>query len=129
MAFIGYFCCQAGVALCISKPIVSFTDWAYLANPHSLLLAAPGLGAGLVLTLTSRKVSNDAALPVVMVTIPALFYLILYFCGITMDEARSGGWVGDVAPPVPVRDYYSTYCFILTDALMSMLLTHCSCLF
>lgn len=104
LAFIGYFCCQAGVALCISKPLISFTDWAYLGHPHLLLLAAPGLVAGLILTLTSRKIANDAALPLVMVIIPALFYIILYCCGSNLDHARDEGWVGDVAPPVPVMD-------------------------
>ena len=104
LAYIGYFCCQAGVALCISTPLITLSDWADLLDPHNILLAIPGLVAGLILTLSSRKISNDAALPLIMVAIPALFYLILFLTGETMDSAREAGWVGEVAPPVPVSD-------------------------
>lgn len=104
LAFIGYFCCQAGVALCISKALVTFSDWTYLFNERNLMLAAPGLGAGLILTLASRKISNDAALPLIMVSIPASFYALLYFKGESLETAREEGWVGQVAPSVPVSD-------------------------
>ena len=30
LAFIGYFCLEAGVALCISHPIMKPSDWSYL---------------------------------------------------------------------------------------------------
>ena len=104
LAYIGYFCCQAGVALCISTPLITFSDWGNLLDLHNLLLAVPGLGAGLILTLSSRKISNDAALPLIMVAIPLSFYLILFLSGQSLETAREEGWVGEVAPPVPVSD-------------------------
>ncbi|CAB9521784.1 solute carrier family 26 [Seminavis robusta] len=106
LAYIGYFCCQAGVALCISTPLITVSDWAYLFDPHNLLLAIPGLGAGLILTLASRKISNDAALPLIMVAIPASFYVLLWITGESLESAREAGWVGQVAPPVPVSDLF-----------------------
>ena len=104
LAFIGYFCCQAGVALCISKSLVTVSDWGYLLEPRYLLLATPGLLAALLLTWLSRKAENPAALPMAMVAIPAIFYLIIYTTGIGLEGAREGDWVGPVAPPVPVSD-------------------------
>jgi sulfate permease, SulP family len=104
LAYIGYFCCQAGVALCISIPLITPADWVNLLDPHKLLLAIPGLVAGLILTLASRKISHDAALPLIMVSIPASFYLLLWVTGESMEDAREGGWVGQVAPPVPVSE-------------------------
>jgi MFS superfamily sulfate permease-like transporter len=113
LAFIGYFCLEAGVALCISETMTEVKDWAYLIDPENLLLAAPGLGVGLILTLISRKATSDAALPLSMVAIPALFFFILFVTGIDMDQARDAGWVGAVAPPVPVGDLFSLVDFSL----------------
>lgn len=104
LAFIGYFCCQAGIALCISKPLVTFADWVYLFNERNLLLALPGLVAGVILTLASRKITNDAALPLIMVAIPVSFYVLLYITGENLETAREKGWVGQVAPPVAVSE-------------------------
>jgi hypothetical protein len=63
LAFIGYFCLEAGVGLSISKPMTGIADWAYLLQPDLLILAAPALIAGLVLTWFSRNATNDAMLP------------------------------------------------------------------
>ena len=67
LAFIGYFCLEAGVALCIGKPMTEISDWGYLLDPHSLLLATPGLISAGILTIISRKCDNDAILPITMV--------------------------------------------------------------
>lgn len=104
LAFIGYFCLEAGVALCIGKSMTTISDWAYLFEPHSLLLAAPGLIAALVLTIISRKATNDAVLPIAMVAIPTLFYIILFLCSFTLDEARESGWIGEETPPVEPKE-------------------------
>lgn len=104
LAFIGYFCCQAGVALCISKPIVNLSDWAYLLEPHSLLLATPGLLAALLLTWLSRNSDNPSSLPLAMVAIPALFYFLIYVTGYGLEGARQDNWVGEVAPSVSITE-------------------------
>lgn len=67
-------------------------------------MACPGLLAGLLLTYISRVATNDALLPLTMVAIPALFYAVIYATGAGLEGAREEGWVGDVAPPVPVQD-------------------------
>ena len=104
LAFIGYFCVQAGVALCISQPLISFFDWKYLFQGFSFILALPGLLAALVLTIVSRVPKSDTLLPLCMVLIPALFYVVLVLGGWTLDDAREAGWVGQVAPPTPIQD-------------------------
>jgi SulP family sulfate permease len=99
LAFIGYFCLTAGVGLCISESMMTLGDWAYLIEPHNLILAIPGLLSGLFMTMVSRNIESDAALPLLMVFIPSVFYIIIFSTGIGLDGAREGGWVGDVAPP------------------------------
>jgi SulP family sulfate permease len=106
LAFIGYFCLQAGVALCISEPMVGLADWRYLLESQNVLLAAPGLGAGLALTYISRKAESDAALPAAMIVIPVLFYALIFGTGMGIEGAREDGWVGQTAPPVPVQDLF-----------------------
>jgi SulP family sulfate permease len=104
LAFIGFFCIQAGLALCISKSITTLGEWKFLLEPGKFLLAIPGLLAGLLLTLVSRRATNSAVLPLVMVGIPALFYLLIWQSGSSLDDARQQGWVGPIAPSVPVGD-------------------------
>lgn len=104
LAFIGYFCLEAGVALCISHPIMKPSDWGYLFDDKSLLLATPGIIAGMFLTLVSRKCSNDAILPISMVAIPLAFYVLMFISGNTIEDARDGGWVGESSPSVPASD-------------------------
>lgn len=86
--------------------MMSIVDFKYLFVPNNLLLAMPGLVAGLVLTLTSRNATSSGILPIVMVSIPAIFYLILWLTGSTLEDAREEGWVGPVAPTVPVSDLF-----------------------
>lgn len=113
LAFIGYFCLTAGVALCISQNMTSITDWGYLFEGSNLLLAGPGLVAGLMLTFISRYSKNDAALPLAMVALPALFYGILFVFDISMEDARDAGWLGALAPSVPAKDLLSLVDFSL----------------
>lgn len=79
----------------------------------NFVLALPGLLAGLVLTLTSRLAKNSGALPMVMIAIPALFYLIVFSLGFSMDDLRSTGWVGAEAPSVPVSALFALVDFTL----------------
>jgi hypothetical protein len=58
------------------------------------------------LTYIARFSQNDAALPLAMVVIPALFYMLLFGLGMDLQDARNGGWVGEVAPSVPVTDLF-----------------------
>jgi MFS superfamily sulfate permease-like transporter len=104
LAFIGYFCLEAGVALCISHTIMKPSDWSYLFDEKSLLLATPGIIAGIFLTLVSRKCVNEAILPISMVAVPLCFYGIMFFCGYTISDARESGWVGQSSPSVPASD-------------------------
>ena len=106
LAFIGYFCLEAGVALCISDTIMKPADWMLLFDKHSLLLAIPGIISGIALTAVARRCQDEAMLPISMVVIPVLFYIVLFAGGWSIADAREGGWVGETSPPVPVTDLF-----------------------
>lgn len=84
-----------------------------MGDGDNLLLAAPGLLAGLVLTFVSRTATNDIMLPGLMVLIPVMFYVAIYITGVGLEGAREGNWVGEVAPPVPVQELFSLVDFSL----------------
>lgn len=107
LAFIGYFCVMAGVALCIDKAMVELSDWAYLLQPNLLILAIPGLLAGMLILLVSRYSTNDAALPLVMVALPVGFFVGVYVTGFGMEPAREEGWLGPHSPPIPAQDVFA----------------------
>jgi SulP family sulfate permease len=102
LACIGYFCLQAGVALCISKPMATLSDWALLLDAHNLMLAVPGLATGLLLLWTAKNATSGSTLPILMCALPACFYAFLYARGFATGfrngdvfvEAREAGWVG-----------------------------------
>ena len=133
LAFIGYFCLQAGIGLAISKPMVTFADWIYVFEDQNWIMALPALLAGCVLTMASRWSSNAGSrgssgvaascLPLCMILIPALFYVIVY-CFFANDDIEQGdflqhvrnqGWVGPVAPPTPVSDVLALVKFDLVE--------------
>jgi len=107
LAFIGYFCLEAGVALCISKSMMGIAGWAQLWDQQALILAAPGVACGLALTLVSRNIENNVALPLAMVVVPCAFYCILWVLGLELADARKYGWIGEVTEPVPVTDLFN----------------------
>ncbi|KAL7430923.1 hypothetical protein ACHAXH_003229, partial [Discostella pseudostelligera] len=107
LAFIGYFCVEAGVALCLGTVIMKPSDWAQLFHEHALELAIPGILAGAFLTFVARKCNDEVMLPISMIIVPCLFYLVLFFHGYSISDAREGGWVGVESPPVPVRDLFN----------------------
>jgi hypothetical protein len=97
---------MAGVALCIGEAMTETKDWVYLFHPKAILLAIPGLLAGLVFVMISKKATNDAILPLTMILIPTAFYIVLFVSGTSLQEARDFGWVGKDVPPVLVQDLF-----------------------
>jgi sulfate permease, SulP family len=115
LAFIGYFCFMAGVGLCISQTMMDLGDWAHLSDPKNMLLAFPGLVAAGALTYASRHEHSSILLPVCMVTLPAIFYVVIYCIPGAggLNKARAGGWVAEVAAPTPVTDLLTLVDFSL----------------
>lgn len=73
------------------------TDWAKLFHEQALILSFPGVMSGILLTFVARKCNNEAMLPLSMVAIPVGFYLVLFIHGMSISDAREGGWVGEVS--------------------------------
>lgn len=101
LAFIGYFCLQAGVALCISTPMSTISSWSSLFAVHSITLAAPGLATGLLFFYIAKN--HASHLPALMCAVPLLFYALIFLAwgpG-AIAEARGQGWVGKATGEPP----------------------------
>lgn len=64
-----------------------------LASPNALLHLAPALALALLLALVLRRARSPYALPALLLAVPAAFHLALLVAGVSLEEARAGGWV------------------------------------
>jgi SulP family sulfate permease len=108
LAFIGYFCLQAGVALCVSERLDTVSSWSVLIEPSVFALAVPGVITGVVLLATAKKAKSASTLPIVMTVIPATFYAMLWLTDTSIETARSAKWVGkESSSPVSPGDVFA----------------------
>ncbi len=94
LAFIGLFCIEAGLSLCIGVPLNGPRDWPLLWRPPwRLVLAAPGLLGGILLSRVAKHDKNGTRLPIAMVAMPLAFYMVVYLTGYSLKDAREDGWL------------------------------------
>eukprot|EP00054_Salpingoeca_dolichothecata_P023001 m.152094 g.152094 ORF g.152094 m.152094 type:complete len:1056 (+) comp24534_c0_seq1:22-3189(+) len=97
LAFIGFYCLEAGLALMSGEPVSGITDWKHLGNKDALILMAPGIAVGLALYLITARFKHYAVLPLCLIIIPCIFHVALAASPYSLDDARNAygsGWVG-----------------------------------
>ena len=102
LAFIGAFCVEAGLGLCVGGAVQGPATWSLLWTPSwNIVLTSAGLVGGAFLCFVSRRYQggdlkrrNDLALPFAIVGLLVLFYVIV-FCvpGYSLADARTDGWL------------------------------------
>ena len=109
MAFIGFFCGQAGLAMMSGVEILTIADWPKLLNEKSLMLLLPGVFCGLGIYTVILKTRSPLSLPVCMVIILCFFYSILGLTGTSLQEARDIGWIAPLSDPLPFYKAWRYY--------------------
>eukprot|EP00808_Paulinella_micropora_P021595 g4561.t1 len=102
LAFIGFFCLEAGLAMMSGVELKGVLDWyKILEVPQGVWHTLPGLLLGLGMLLAIKRFRHFAALAISLMTIPAGFYLIIWITGTPLQTCRENGWVGNetVTPP------------------------------
>ncbi|CAM9163725.1 unnamed protein product, partial [Ectocarpus sp. 6 AP-2014] len=110
LAYIGWFCGEAGLAFASGLEINSIGDFGVLASREALLLVLPAVLAGLVMYLSLRRFPSPTTLPLLMAAFLGTFFAFLWVTGTTLDEARAAGWVSPASPMLPLNhawDYFS----------------------
>lgn len=109
LAFIGFFCGQAGLSLMANVELRSISDWHRLCNFNALILLLPGVVLGVFAYALVRNVSSPYVLPIYMIFILTVFFTILVTTGYTIDDARDGGWIAPLTPAAPFYEIYSLF--------------------
>ena len=98
LAYIGFFCGQAGLAMMAGVEISSPSEWTKLFNMKTFILILPGIILGCSQYMLLRVVKSPFTLPVCMVVMLIGFYSIISATGMTLQDARDDGWIAALAP-------------------------------
>ena len=98
LAFIGFFCLEASLAMMAGVDIGGLADWSKFWNPSCLVLLIPGLLVGVIMYLTVRCFKSPYVLPCSMAAIIVGFYTVLWMCGASIQDARDYRWVAPLVP-------------------------------
>ena len=88
----------------------NFKDWAaFFHNSDSIILALPGVIAGVLLYILLPLLRSPVVLPGFLFVIVAMFYIVLYATNTTLQETRDKGWVAPLSPYVPWYEMWSYF--------------------
>lgn len=117
LAFIGFFCGKAGLAMMAGVQLTSAADWLQLLKPQALIWLSPGLIGGIALYICVRNFRHVMTLPVCMALFIAVFYIAIAIAGMSVEEAREYGWLTANSPSsgasVTILDAYGMFDFSL----------------
>jgi len=112
LAFIGIFCLYAGLALCTGLVVNNVESMiSVFGNAHDVLLCVPGVLGGAFLLVVSQRYDNSFILSAAIMAMPVVFFFILLVGGISMDDARDGGWIDPAKDPATVSELLNLFDF------------------
>ncbi|KAL9180767.1 hypothetical protein ACHAXT_011220 [Thalassiosira profunda] len=97
LAYIGFFCGQAGMALMASVDVTGLAQWYRFFDPSALVLLAPGVLGGCMIYYSVRTFRHMATLPTCIIMLMVVFYGILWATGTSVGEATNNGWIMETA--------------------------------
>ena len=109
LAFIGVFTFQAGLSLMTTLHLTGIPSWIQLFDRTALLHVSPGIVCGCLLLWVSKRFSHFAILPTCLISMPLLFYGVCYFSSVSLDDARSLGWVGKMSAEAPFWESWKMF--------------------
>lgn len=100
LAYVGWFCIVSGVGLAANVEMNgSLQSFKELFKPHVALRLAPALGMMVLLSLVQRRSKSPFALPALLISIPVMFYAIIFLSGCwSLQDLRDGGWMEKIRP-------------------------------
>ena len=88
LAFIGFFCGEAGLAMMSGLEVTHFSQWGQFLDRRAAILIAPGLVAGIVIYVVLRRATSPYTLPIFMTIFLTLFYTAIYLADMSLEDAR-----------------------------------------
>jgi sulfate permease, SulP family len=99
LAFIGFFCGQAGLAMMAGVQVTNILEWGNFWSERPLILLAPGVVLGITTYILLCRVRSPYVLPGCMVGILSVFFATMFLCGMSLEEAREYGWIAPLSEP------------------------------
>jgi SulP family sulfate permease len=102
LAYIGFYCGQAGLAMMSGVEVTSLKDWPKLFHGSGPAKMCVGVVVASAIVLTSSiaekrkwsRASKSLIMPFVLLATCVIFYFLLYVEGSSLNESRANGWVG-----------------------------------
>ena len=119
LAFIGLYCLEAGLSMMSGHPVDSLLglhmidQWRTLLQPASLYYWLPGVLLGIGILMVLQRFHHFLVLPGTLLAIPAVFYLVMFALGFTMDEMREVGLIAQAEPQGNPLHVWANYDFNL----------------
>ena len=115
LAYIGFFCGQAGLALMASVDVTGLSQWYKFVDRDALILLTPGVVGGCVIYFLVRTFRHMAVLPSTIMMLMVVFYLTLWAKGMSVEEATQAGWINQT---IESPSWYHTWDFLQIDKVV-----------
>ena len=129
LAYIGWFCGLAGVGLMSGG--ASDINWSLVSDNWYLIL--PGVLSGLLLYICVRTLRHMAVLPCGILLLLALFYVVMWGRGSSIEDVTEHGWIRqtDTDSPLSWTDTWDLMKFdkVAWGVMPSLFLTELSMIF
>jgi SulP family sulfate permease len=99
LAYIGFFCGEAGLAMMGSVQVNGFGDWGQFIEWSVMLHILPGVTIGVGMYYILGWARSPYALPLCMMSVLIVFYLIMWLSGMSFQNARDEKWMMPLQPP------------------------------
>ena len=99
LAFIGFFCGQAGLAMMAGVQVTNLSEWGNFCSTRALILLAPGVICGVTTYHLLCRVHSPYVLPFCMLSIITIFFSLLLLSGTSLEDAREFGWISPLTHP------------------------------
>ena len=99
LAYIGFFCGISAFGIMADQDVATIYDFPLLLSVKSAILIFPGVVGGILVYCSLRFLRSSLTLPLCMVVILSSFYSIMYMSGMSIEEARTYGWIHAYSDP------------------------------
>ena len=93
LAYIGFFCGQAGLVLMASVDVNGLGQWYKFLDGEALMLLLPGVIGGCLIYYSVRTFRHMSVLPSCILMLMVVFYAILWSTNTTIQDATDNGWI------------------------------------
>ena len=93
LAYIGFFCGQAGLVLMASVDVNGLGQWYKFLDGEALMLLLPGVIGGCSIYYSVRTFRHMSVLPSCILMLMVVFYAILWSTNTTIQDATDNGWI------------------------------------